>query len=204
MLLRCPRFAVALFLSIAPLLPARTISAQAVLTASKTMDLSAFGGYTRTNPDFGNSTDSNGYSLGVNITRYFRFPVAPSLEARANIADAYYVNEHTFVFGLRAQGEFLRRYHPYADLLVGPGTIHFNFPTVAGYYGDNSIVESVGGGVDIDVTQHFAAKVDYQKQYWTLGVQHGTDESFSPSLLLVGVSYRIPMHPWVTQDRLGR
>lgn len=114
--------------------------AQATPTATKTADVSVFAGFLSASPDYGPYRNTGG-SLGLNFTRYFHLPVAPSLELRANLADGDTVNERTYLFGLRAQAEVLRRFHPYADLLVGPGNIHFNFPN-GGYTGDNSLVYS--------------------------------------------------------------
>ena len=112
--------------------------AQATPTATKSADLSVFLGYNSVKPDYGPYRNDGG-TFGVDFTRYFHFPVSPSLELRANFANGTTVNERSYLFGLRAQADSLRRVHPYVDFLAGPGTIHFNFPS-GGDTGDNSVV----------------------------------------------------------------
>ncbi len=168
----------------------------AIPAASKTVDFSAFGGFVHDIPDYG-PYGNNGVTFGVDITRYFHFPVQPSLEARVNVATGKTVRENTYLFGIRAQGSVLRRYHPYADLLVGPGTIHFQTPPAPGYTGDNSTVWSYGGGLDVDFLTNFQAKIDFQYQSWNLG----TNYTLSPSLTVIGIGYRIPFRPHNRQSR---
>ena len=79
--------------------------------------------------------------------------------------------------------------------LVGPGNIHFNFNN-NGYLGDNSIVYSYGGGVDIDLVRHFQAKIDFQGQHW----KTGNAITLTPSILLLGITYHIPFRPHVRQS----
>ena len=184
---------VSLLLATAALLLPRAV-AQATSTATKTADLSVFFGFSTVQPDYGPYRNSGG-SLGIDLTRYFHFPVAPALELRANFANGSTVNERSYLVGLRAQADFLTRFHPYGDFLAGPGNIHFNFPN-NGYTGDNSIVYSYGGGVDIDLVNNFGAKIDFQGQHWNTG----ENSTFTPSLLLIGVTYRIPFE---AHDRQG-
>lgn len=172
-------------------------AAQATPTATKTADLSIFVGYVTAQPDYGPFRNSGG-TLGVDFTRYFHFPVAPSLELRANFANGTTVNERSYLAGLRVQADIRQRVHPYVDFLVGPGNIHFNFPN-NGYTGDNSIVYSYGGGVDFDLVNHFAAKVDWQGQHWNTG----SNSTLTPSLLLFGFSYRLPFEPHVRQGAIS-
>lgn len=182
---------------IAPLLllsAASHVPAQALHTATKTADLSGFFGYTTAQPDYGPNRNSGG-TLGVNLTRYFHFPVAPSIELRANFVNGPVVNERSYLVGLRAHGQ-IGRWRPYGNFLVGPGNLHFNFPS-DGYTGDNSIVYSYGGGIEIDVVNNFAAKVDYQGQHWRTGL--GTSNTFTPSLLMIGFAYHFQFEPHTRQ-----
>lgn len=175
--------------------------AQAALTASKSMDISTFAGYSNTSPDYYSSPRNSGVTFGANVTRYFHFPVDPSLEARVNIADGSTVNERSYLFGLRGEVQAFHafpRMHPYADFLVGPGNIHFKFNT-NGYLGDNSTVYSYGGGADIDLVRNFQAKVDYQRQHWNTG-----EIAFTPGALTFGITYRFPFHPHVRQSEPAR
>lgn len=168
--------------------------AQATSTASKSADVSVFGGWQGAHPDYG-PYNSYGGAFGADYTRYFR-RVEPSLEFRANFNSNIAVKEHSYVVGLRAAFP-VRFVKPYADFLVGPGTI--DFPYNIGYTHDNSVVYSYGGGVDIPVYRNFAAFADVQGQHWN------TDPlTYSPSLLTIGVRYTIPFRAHVSQRDLGR
>jgi hypothetical protein len=171
------------------------ISAQSLYTASKTIDVSAFGAYLHTTPDIAQGADT-GVAFGVNITRYFHFPVAPSLEARVDLANGSFADERTYEFGVRGLGTFRRRFHPYGDFLIGVGTVHYNNPGSVGLLGDNGIPKSVGGGLDVDVARNFGIKVDYQQLFWYLG-HH---EDIHPTNLVVGVTYRVPFRMWNRQS----
>jgi len=175
----------------------QVVRAQATFTATKTMDVSGFGGYEYVSPDFRSSPKDNGFVAGANITRYFHFPIAPSLEGRVNYASGPTVNEHTYLVGIRAQGKLGRRYYPYADFLIGPGIIHFNQVFIPNYTSDNSLVKSIGGGLDIDLVSHFQVKIDFQQQFWKIGTERA---AFSPTLFTIGVVYRIPFHPRIKQS----
>lgn len=183
-------FAAATALSVAPY-----ASAQAVRTASKGADISVFGGYQIADPAYGPDR-SNGGAFGVDFTGYFHIPVQPSLEIRANFNSSQYVGEHSYLFGLRAAVP-VRRFKPYVDFLVGPGTIHF--PLNIGYTSDNSTVYSYGGGIDLPVTRNFALMLDVQGQHWNTG-----EFTYTPTLGTVGIRYTIPFRPHVSQRDLGR
>ncbi len=161
-------------------------AAQATRTASKSADISVFGGFEAAHPDYG-PYNSYGGMFGVDFTRYIHFPVEPSLEFRANFHSNIAVNEHSYLVGLRGAVPF-HILKPYGTFLIGPGTIHF--PYNIGYTGDNSIVLSYGGGVDVHVIGNFAAKVDFQAQHWNTG-----DFTYTPTIATVGVAYTIPFRP---------
>jgi hypothetical protein len=166
-------------------------SAQEVPTESKGGDISLFGGVNSLAPAFVTGREIGG-TAGINFTRYFSWPVAPSVEFRANTANGSQVEERSYLVGFRAQGGINWRYHPYADFMVGKGTIHFDHPS-GGYLGDNSTIFSYGGGVDIDVTRNFQAKFDFQEQSWNIGTDKGN--KFDPNVITIGVAYRIPFRP---------
>jgi hypothetical protein len=176
---------------------AQAARGQATTTASKTMDVSGFGGYEYVSPDFRSSPQLSGFVFGANITRYFHFPIAPSLEGRFNYANGPAYSERTYLGGVRAQGKLGRRFYPYGDFLIGSGTIHFNQIFIPGYTKDTSLTKSIGGGVDIDLVSHFQAKIDYQQQFWKIGTEVA---NFSPSLFSVSVVYRIPFRTLNTQS----
>lgn len=164
-------------------------SAQASFTASRTLGISVFAGGMHLNTDYG---DTNyGVVFGADLTRRFRLFNA-GLEARATISsqgDA--VKETTFGGGLRLGKDF-RRFHPYADVLVGEGTITFTHPVVyptGPYASDNSAIFSFGGGLDYDLTHSFALKADYNSQSWHLGEEQNR---LTPAAFTVGIVYQIP------------
>ncbi len=173
----------------------RAVHGQAVPVMYKTTEVTVFAGVGETYQDYipkyvGSET------IGVNLTRYLlKTRIAPSLEGRANISNGPLVNEHTYVFGLRAQTDFYRRFHVYGDFLAGPGTIHFNYQN-NGYTGDNSTVYSYGGGLDIDVYKSFRAKADYQNSHWDLG----KEVTFTPRIYTFGVVYIVPFKRFVKQS----
>jgi hypothetical protein len=197
------RFASLLLFAVMFFATSRTLPAQSKVTADKTMDISVFGGYLYTDPDIGRRSDrGNGVSVGADLTRYFRWRVAPSLEVRGNYAAAPYATESTALFGLRLKTDLRHIFHPYADFLVGGGRIVFTNPPAPGYLKDKSLVYDLGGGVDIDVHRNFAAKIDFQGQSWNMGISPSVTGSQTnrftlvPVALMVGVTYRIPFRTY--------
>jgi opacity protein-like surface antigen len=183
------------------------VLAQSKITADKSMDVSVFGGYLFTDPDIGRRSDrGNGISVGADVTRYFGWRVAPSLEVRSNYAAAPFASESTALVGLRLKTDLRRRFHPYADFLIGGGRIAFTNPPAPGYKSDKSLVYDLGGGMDIDVHRNFAAKVDFQGQSWDMGISPSVTGSQTkrftlvPVGLMVGVTYRIPFRPYNRQS----
>jgi Outer membrane protein beta-barrel domain len=172
----------------------RAARAQADPTATRTAALSAFGGYTNSNSDYGRYRNTGG-TVGVDYTRYFRWRVIPSLEIRGNYTTGPDLKQGSILFGPRLQMD-LHRFHPYADVFYGGTKIIFQFPPAPGYTYDIASTVSVGGGVDIDVLSHFQAKIDYQKEFMNFGPNgtqpNNADFTLTPSLFTVGVVYRIP------------
>jgi opacity protein-like surface antigen len=169
--------------------------AQALDTASRSMDIAAFGGYSAEETDYARSKDQ-GAAFGVDITRFFHLPVVPSLEARANVEHGTIIDETTYLGGLRIEKP-LHRLHPYVDFLIGAGTLHFKFAPTPGYTGDRSKVYSYGGGIDIDLVHNFALKIDAQYQNWNLGpnafvTPPGANFTLTPAVGILGVEYHIP------------
>jgi len=197
------RHAGLLLLAITLMPASQMLHAQSKVTADKTMDVSVFGGYLYLNPDYGRS--GSGFTAGADLTQYFGWRVAPSFEVRGNYASMPDASESTALVGFRLKTDFHRRFHPYADFLVGAGRINFKQPPEPGYTHDSSVVYSYGGGVNIDVHRNFAAKIDFQRQSWNLGrgpsVTAGQtpDVMLAPMALVVGVAYRIPFRPYFRQ-----
>lgn len=189
--LRNTRILLALVLTAATL-PSRA-HAQATSTASKSMDISLFGGYTNQNSDYGKYRD-DGFVFGANITRYSHFIVKPSIETRFSFANGPTVNEHAYLAGVRGQYE-LGRVHPYMDFLAGAGHVSYNNFTPGvndrSYHRYWGLVLSPGGGVDIDVFRNVQLKADFQGQFWHMGPNY----TLTPEAMTFGVAYRIPFHP---------
>ena len=127
--------------------------------------------------------------VGVDYTRFIRSIVQPSLEVRVTGANGTVVNEHTYTGGLKLQTT-VHRIHPYATFLVGYGVIDLNYFN-GGYNHDNSVIYSLGGGADFDVTSLLKVRLDATHQNWNLG---GSDGSLTPVTFSVGVAYSLPFH----------
>ena len=180
---------------------------QALSTASRSMDIAAFGGYSAEETDYAKSRDQGG-AFGVDITRFFHLPVVPSLEARANIEHGKIIDETTYLGGVRIEVP-VRRLHPYGDFLIGAGTLHFKFAPTPGYTGDRSKVYSYGGGIDIDLVHNFQLKIDAQYQSWNLGpnafvTPPGANFTLTPAVGIVGVEYHIPFRARTRQSDFYR
>lgn len=165
-------------------------------TASKKFGLSAFGGVTAVSPSYQPDTDAGGskintgLTVGGDLTRGLRW-VQPSLELRYDWSTGSTVIEKTLSGGLKVEKVF-GRLHPYGDVLLGYGIIDFQHPAIFStgpYTQDNSFVYQGGGGLDLDLSPHFALKLDAQAQSWKLGSE---GNRLTPVLGTVGVVYRIP------------
>ena len=172
------------------------LHAQADPTATRQVELSAFGTFSIVNPDRAvfypqNSNRNFGATFGFDYTRYVSPWLTPSLELRTKFATGTSVNESTYGGGLRVEHRF-GSFYPYGDFLMSYGTITFNHPdlTLPGppYTHDDAFVTSFGVGCDIDVTQRWTARVDYQFEHWKVSY----NSIFNPHALSFGVLYRIP------------
>jgi hypothetical protein len=183
--LRHARLCAALLCSaLACLLPTLRADAQAMPTASKSNDISAFVGGTYSNPQYGPEQDK-GITFGANLIEHLHFPVSPSIEGRANITSGTYIGERSYLGGLRAQGDVLHYLHPSGDFLVGGGDLHFDLSSGQTYVTSLTTVYSYGGGVDVDAYRQFQLTLDVQQQSWSIGTP------FHPWIAMVGVTYRL-------------
>ena len=181
--------------------PAR---AQALVTASKVAEITAFGGYTYTEPDYGPNS-VKGFTLGSDFTIFRSWFVDPSLEVRFNHATGRPINftgevitERAILVGPRAQKDY-GRFHPYIDFLVGVGHIAYNPPPTfsPNDHGDSGVSLTYGIGTDIDLVHNFSLKLDFQQQNWNLGKNlpfqpDGSNYTLTPRNLTVGVTYHVP------------
>jgi hypothetical protein len=184
-----------------------TAHAQATYTATRLSELSVFGGYTYTTPDYSYYKD-NGGAFGVDLARYNRSRYTPALEVRADFNSGPVISEDTYMGGLRVHTDFHQRYHPYVDFLVGIGKVTYPVqrylpaPTVVTIH-DQGLAYSYGGGMNIDITPSFMLKLDGQQQSINLGPNSEVapqDSTFSlaPVVLTVGVTYRVSFHKWTS------
>jgi hypothetical protein len=166
---------------------AGTAPAQALITAGRGSEIAPFAQTTLVYPDWGPYRNL-GYTVGIDYTRYIRSIVQPSIEFRITSANGKTVNQRTYSGGLKLQTT-IHGIHPYATVLVGYGTIAFNYFN-GNYTGDNSIIYALGGGADFNITSLCKLRLDFSQQEWNLG----TNASLTPMALGVGLSYALPFH----------
>ncbi|WP_213806914.1 hypothetical protein [Granulicella sp. dw_53] len=154
--------------------------AQATPTASQGYQLSVFGGGT------GNFTGLLGgknldVTAGADLGFRSFFRLNPSIEVRGTfpIKKGHIASEKNVVAGLKVQKDF-GRLHPYVDFLVGRGAVDYSrpYPDATGsifYIRTTGLVYSPGIGADLDITNHFSLKADFQIQRYStpiLGIGH--------------------------------
>jgi hypothetical protein len=180
---------------------APVLYAQASPTATKPAAASVFAAYSLVSTDRklplntqaatnSESTKNSGFTFGADISLNLPHGFIPSLEGRITVAPGSFVSENTYGGGIRLEHRF-QYFHPYADFLVSYGTI--SFPQLhSSQPNDNSIVPATGGGLDYNLTPNWATRVDYQYEFWKTGM----NVSFNPSVLTIGVVYRVPRHSY--------
>ncbi len=143
--------------------------AQANPTAIQTLQLSAFAGGTGVLTGLAQGKTLN-VTAGADLGLRPFFSVRPSIEVRGTYpVDTRGVdNQRNVLGGLKVEKRF-GIFHPYLDFLAGRGQITYTNPypdPAAQYYYllTSSTVLSPGIGVDVDLTPHFAVKVDVQYQ----------------------------------------
>lgn len=143
----------------------------------------ALGSYQQ--PNFGNyGRNQAGITLGSNLNAFHLGRFQPSLDAR--LSGNFGSVSSLFLGGGPRVAVDLGRLHPYADFLVGYGTLHFTSSSPA-YTHDNSYVTSVGGGVDFSLNHRWAVRADVQRQNWNVGTY---SPAFHPVQVGIGVRYQ--------------
>jgi hypothetical protein len=174
-----------------------SLLAQALPTAQRAAEITAFGGYTMSNPDQGVYA-YKGFLAGANFTIFPHWFIDPSVETRFTYASSTTHTEHSFVVGPRLQKDFHNdRLHPYADVLIGVGVVSYHPEILIGDAKDSGVDLVYGGGIDIDVTRHISLKLDAQRHNFNLGVNafykpDGSDYLLTPSTFSVGATYHFP------------
>ena len=171
--------------------------APATVTASRSAEISAFAELTAVSAGYCSPCHATGVVLGADYTHFSRRLLNPALEVRGSVTTGSPVSENSLALGLHL-GPELGRLHPFADLLAGLGSIHYNPPIVypdgTVYSHDNSAVFQVGGGLQYDVRPNWAIQAEVQAQRWNLGST--TPVIFHPVAVDLGIVYRIPFHPY--------
>ena len=174
--------------------------AQGTATASRALDPSAFLGITGDYTGL-NGSRNLGLTAGIDVGFHPFFGFLPAVEIRGIYpADSgVVVGEESVEGGLRVQKR-LRGIRPYADALFGRGQLNYqnggyvvpaqNFS----YLQSTSNLYSLGIGVEIDATEHFALLLDGQAQHWNLPFTPGSASIASSSIYskvgTIGVVYR--------------
>jgi hypothetical protein len=179
---RCWTLSLSFLLGFAAIAP--PASAQAKLAADRSDEIAPFAELTDVNPDWG-PTDNIGYTVGLDYTHFIRSIIRPSLEIRITSANGSSVNERVYSGGLKLATS-IRGIQPYAIFLLGHGNIDFVHPDGA-YRGDNSIVSSLGAGVDLGITEAIRLRLEFTHQHWNFD-----PNTLTPVTLSVGISYALP------------
>ncbi len=160
-----------LAVAFAAILPASAAHAQAAPTASRTLELSAFGAVSGVYTGLSSGRNLSivaGADVGLSPWHGLR----PQLEVRGlyPLDKGNVDSQKSILAGLRADFLLNHRLRPYGDFLFGRGDMRFG---ANGYVFVNAIyvetttnVYSPGGGFDYDLTRHLSVKLDAQFQRW--------------------------------------
>jgi opacity protein-like surface antigen len=170
---------------------------QAAPAGTQQLQLSAFGGLTGTYTGL-NGGKNLAITAGGDVTYlgFRRFLPAFELRGTYPIDEGHISSQKNFLLGPKVTYP-IRRLHPYADFLVGRGTIDYlNGGFVVGnllYLSTNTFVYSPGVGLDYNLTHNVAVKVDAQFQHWNTPVV--PSGSIYAKALTVGVVYNFDFNP---------
>jgi hypothetical protein len=174
-------------------LPGRA-GAQAAPTAVRALDLSVFGGGSGVYTGLSGGKNLS-ITAGVDLTVRAFFGLRPSVEVRGtdSVDDNGINNVKNVVGGLKVAKEF-RRIYAYGDILFGRGAINYiggalNPSDTVEYLENPTNVLSPGGGVDLNVTQHFGLKADAQYQRYNTPVT--TSGTLYAKVLTLGMVYHL-------------
>jgi hypothetical protein len=139
------------------------------------------------------------FTLGGDMGIYSpgRYSLAVEVRGTYPISSGNIVSEKSILGGVRfsrepSQEGGLSHLRPYVDVLFGRGQLDYQnggyvTPNLLFYQSNTNILDG-GGGLEVDLTQHFSLKVDVQAQRWKTPVlPGGTMYSKQGG---VGVTYR--------------
>jgi hypothetical protein len=179
--------------------------AQATPAATQNLHLSAFGGVTGSYTGLEGSRNL-GITAGADVGFRSFYHLYPSLEVRGTypVANGAIAGERNFLGGLKLEHPY-RLFHPYGDVLFGRNKIEYEmggYPnsTCTCFYVDTiANILSFGGGVDIDLTPHFAAKFDGQFQRYETPVT--ASGAIYAKAFTAGIVYRLDFNRHFHYDR---
>jgi hypothetical protein len=175
--------------------------AQAGPTATQTFQIAAFAGATGTliGLDQGRNT---GITAGGDLGFRSFYRLHPFLEVRGTypVDNGSVAGLKNVLIGVKIEKRIARA-HLYGDAFFGRGEINYNSPgylNPAGksfYLQSLSNIYSFGGGVDLDLTHHYALKADAQLQHYSVPVT--TSGSIYAKAFTLAVVYRFDFnhHP---------
>ena len=169
----------------------KPVRAQGAATAVQPLAISAFGlgTGTWTNVLGGRNLD---ITAGADLAFLTYRKLRPVIELRGTYPfyEGQVDRQKNFMGGLKVERQ-IGPLRPYANFLIGRGEIDFKDGLQFGsliYIKTVTTVYSPGLGVEYDVRPQWAAKVDFQYQYWdTPAVASG---SINPKAISAGVVYR--------------
>ncbi len=179
--------------------------AQATPAATQPIHLSAFGGITGSYTGLEQSKNL-AFTAGVDVSFKPVYRLYPSAEIRGTypIDSGAIAGEKNFLAGLKVERPY-GILHPYVDALFGRNKIEYlngGYPNADGtllYIESISNVFSFGGGFDVDLTPHFAAKFDGQFQRYDTPVT--ASGAIYAKAFTAGVVYRLDLNHHFHYDR---
>jgi opacity protein-like surface antigen len=180
-------------------------AAQSLPTASRPLELSAFGGVSADYTGF-NGGKNGSLSAGIDLALPPYRGLRPTLEVRGLYPEdkGNVVSQKAGFGGLRVDFLLGHRVHPYGDFLFGRGEMDYPGagydypldppPGVLSWNYQISIANilSPGAGVDYDLSRRLAIKIDGQYQIWS-GDQRPIPTASTkvhPTIATIGVVYR--------------
>ena len=170
----------------------RTLFCQAMPTARRTLQISAFGllGGTYTGL-------SGGRNLAVTaggdliFLHYRKALFGAELRGTYPLDKGAVDSQKSVLAGLRAETR-VSRVVVFGDVLAGRGGIDYQnggypVPPLV-YFATNTVVYAAGGGAELDITRQLALKLDAQVQHWATPVT--ASGVIYPKQIGVGVVYR--------------
>jgi hypothetical protein len=142
-------------------------------TASKLLEISAFGGLTGTYTGLSGGRNL-GITAGVDVGLRSYYGFRPFLEGRGTypMDDGHIDAQKSALGGIRVERFVLPGLHVYGDFLIGRGEIDYEnggYPSLSGnylYLSSTSPVVSPGIGAEYRLTEHISALADLQFQHW--------------------------------------